>query len=139
MTVPKKSLVLTAVFVILVVFFAFSLISLSWIIIIVIRTKLRKCLKDIPNCCKLHIVFKSQSKLGNAFSFKDHIPKEITSGVVYKFQCGLCNESYYSECVRHLDVRIGDHTGISPWPKKDVEPKGTAFSDHLLLCNNHHF
>ena len=75
------------------------------------RTKLRKSLKGILNCCRLQIVFKSQNKLTKAFRFKDRIPKELTSGVVYKFQCGLCNESYYGECVRHLNVRIGEHVG----------------------------
>ena len=50
------------------------------------RTKLRKSLKGILNYCKLQILFKSQNKLVNAFRFKDPIPKEITSGVVYKFQ-----------------------------------------------------
>ena len=49
------------------------------------RTKLRKSQKGILNCCKLQIVFKSQNKLAKAFRFKDRIPKELTSGVVYKF------------------------------------------------------
>ena len=84
------------------------------------RTKLRKSLKGILNCCKLQIVFKSQNKLAKAFRFKDRIPKKLTSGVVYKFQCGLCNQSYYGECVRHLNVR---HIGISPLNRKKVEPK----------------
>ena len=98
------------------------------------RTKLRKSLKDILNCCKLQIVFKSQNKLAKAFRFKDRIPKELTSGVIYKFQCGLCNESYYGECIRHLNVRIGEHIGISLLTKKKVKPKGRAVSNHLLLC-----
>ena len=46
------------------------------------RNKLRKSLKDILNCCKLQIVFKSQNKLAKPFRFKDRIPKELTSGVV---------------------------------------------------------
>ena len=71
------------------------------------RTKLRQSPKGILDCSKLQIVFKSQNKLAKAFRFKDRIPKELTSGVVYKFQCGLYNESYYGECVRHLNVRIG--------------------------------
>ena len=66
------------------------------------RTKLRKSLKGILDCCKLQIVFKSPNKLANAFRFKDHITKELTSGVVYTFQCGLFNESYYGECRRNL-------------------------------------
>ena len=41
------------------------------------RTKLRKSLKDILNCCKLQIVFKSQNKLAKTFRFKDRIPKEL--------------------------------------------------------------
>ena len=100
------------------------------------RTKLRKSLKGILNCCKLQIAFKSQNKLAKAFHFKDRIPKELTSGVVYKFQCGLCNEPYYGECVRHFNVRIGEHIGISPLARKKVKPKGSAASDHLLLCNH---
>ena len=43
-----------------------------------------------------------------------NFPQIFTSGVIYKFQCGLCSESYYGECVRHLVVRSGEHTGISP-------------------------
>ena len=101
-----------------------------------IRTKLRKSLKGILNCCKLQIVFKSQNKLAKAFHLKDRIPKELTSGVVYKFQCVFCNESYYGECVRHLNVRIGEHIRISPLTKKKVKPKVSAVSDHLLLCSN---
>ena len=36
------------------------------------------------------------------------------AGVVYKFQFGLCNEPCYRERVRHLAVRSGEHTSISP-------------------------
>ena len=68
--------------------------------------------------------------------FKDRIPKELTSGVIYKCQCGLWNEFYYGQCVRNLNLRIGEHIGISPLTKKKVKPKGSAISDHLLLCNN---
>ena len=58
------------------------------------RTKLKKSLKHILNCYKLQIVVKNKTRLGNHFHFKDQIPKDLTSAVVYKFQCGLCNESY---------------------------------------------
>ena len=121
-TVPKKTLFL--------VFPYLGPLSLQT------RTKLRKSLKGILNCRKLQIVFKSENKLAKTFRFKDRIPKELTSGVVYKFQCGPCNESYYGECVRQLNVRIGEHIGISPLTRKKVEPKGSAASDHLLLCNH---
>ena len=97
-TVPKKTLVLVLPYL--------GPLSLQT------KTKLRKSLKGILNCCKLQIVFKSQNKLAKAFRFKDRILKELTSGVVFKFQCGLCNESYYGKCVRLLNVRIGEHIEI---------------------------
>ena len=62
------------------------------------RTKLKKSLKNILNCCKLQIVFQNKTRLGSNFHFKDQIPKDLASGVVYKFHCGLCSESYYGEC-----------------------------------------
>ena len=84
------------------------------------RTKLKKSLKNILNCCKLKIVFKNKTRLSNNFHFKDRIPNDLTSGVVHKFECGLCNESYYGECVRQLNVRTGEHIGISPFTENKL-------------------
>ena len=77
--------------------------------------KLKKSLKSIFKYCKVQIVFKNKTIIGNNFHFKNRIPNNLTSGVA-----GLCNESYYVsvECVRHLNVRIGKHIDISPLPKK---------------------
>ena len=81
-------------------------------------------------------MFKNKTRLGNNFHFKDQIPKDLTSGVVYKFQCGLCNESYYAECMRHFNIRIGENIGILPLTRKQVKPKNSSVADHLLLCNH---
>ena len=64
------------------------------------------------------MVFKSNTKLINVFHFKDRIPKYLTYDTIFKFQYELCNESYYDECVRHLNVRIREHIGISLPTKK---------------------
>ena len=84
----------------------------------------------------MQVVFKNKTRLGNNFHFKDQIPNDLTCGVVYKFQCGLCNESCYGECVKHLDVRIGEHIVISPLTKKQVKPKSSSVGDHLLFCDH---
>ena len=100
------------------------------------RTKLQQALKAVLNCCKLEIVFKLQTKLSNSFRFKDPIPKDLISGVVYKFQCALCNESYYGESIRYLDIRSGKHIGVSPLTGKKVKPvNDSAARDHLHHCN----
>ena len=49
------------------------------------RTKLQQALKDVLNCCKLEIVFKCQTNLSISFRYKEPIPKELMSGVIYKF------------------------------------------------------
>ena len=68
--------------------------------------------------------------------FIDPVPQILTSGVVYKFQCGLCNNSYYREYGRHLAVKSGEHIGISPLTNKRVEHrKNSAVCHHLLNCN----
>ena len=56
------------------------------------RTKLKKLLKNILNCGKVQIVFRNNIRLGNNFHFKNRYPNDLTSGVVYKFQCGLCSD-----------------------------------------------
>ena len=38
--------------------------------------------------------------------------------------------------MRHLNLRIGEHIRILPLTMKKVKPKGSAVSDHLLLCNH---
>ena len=87
------------------------------------------------NYCNLQVVFESKTRLGNTYLFKDQIPKNLTSGVVYKFQCGLRNECYYGECVRHLNVRIGEHIGLSPLTKTNVKPKNSSLDDEYPLIS----
>ena len=100
------------------------------------RTKLQQALNGVLNCWKLEIAFKCQTTLSNSFRFKDPIPKDLIHGVVYKFQCGLCNESYYGESIRHLDIRCGEHIGVSRLTGKKVKPiNNSAVRDHLLHCN----
>ena len=60
----------------------------------------------------------------------------IQTSVIYKFQCGLWNQSYYGECVRHFNVRIGGCIVISPLTKKQVKPKNNSVVNHLPFCNH---
>ena len=70
------------------------------------------------------------------YCFKDQIPKDLISCVIYKFQYGLCNEPYYGKCVRHVNIRIGEHIGISSLTKKQSKPKNNSVVNHLLFCNH---
>ena len=71
-----------------------------------------------------------------AFRHKDPIPKDFISCAVYKFQCDFCNESYYGESIKHLNIRSGEHISVSHLTGKNVKPSNnSAICDHLLHCN----
>ena len=89
------------------------------------RAKLKKSLKSILKYCQVKVLFKNNPRLGNSFYLKDWIPNNITCGAGYKF-----------ESVRHLNVRTGKQTDISPLPKKQVKPKNRSAASHSLFCNH---
>ena len=70
------------------------------------RIKLKKSLKNVLSCCKLQILFKNKTRLGNTFHFKDRFLKDVTPGAVYKFQCGLCSAFYYGQVMRYFNERV---------------------------------
>ena len=47
-------------------------------------------MKNILNHCKLQVIFKNDRKLSNMFKFKDRVPYNLVSGVVYEYTCGRC-------------------------------------------------
>ena len=65
--------------------------------------------------------------------FKDVVTKELRSHLVYTFSCSSCNATYYGKTERHLNVRSGEHIGLSPLTGNRVACKPSAISDHLLL------
>ena len=62
-----------------------------------LRTRLQSSInKNLP-FCKIKVIFKSATRLSNFFRFKDKVPFNLRSHVVYKFSCGRCNATYYGE------------------------------------------
>ena len=68
--------------------------------------------------------------LQSIFKFNDD-EKLSTSITISKSQLVIMDE-----CIRHLNVRIGEHISISPLTRKQVNPKNNSVADHLLLCNH---
>ena len=69
------------------------------------------------------------------FCFKDNIPKELQSHIVYQIFVRNCNITYYGKTECHLNVRSSEHIGISHLTGKRVESEPSAVSDYLLLHN----
>ena len=53
--------------------------------------------------------FLIHSKLQFFFSYKDPIPDDLKSFLVYKFICASCSSSYIGETRRHFKTRIEEH------------------------------
>ena len=103
-----------------------------------IRKKLQKLFNNKLTSCNLKIVFTSPVRVKSFFTFKDKLPKMFFSGLVYKYNCGDCNASYYGKTKRHFKVRICGHLGISHLTRKKVKidnNKLTPIQEHLLCCN----
>ena len=65
------------------------------------------------------------------------MPYCLRSNVLYKNSCGRCNATYYGETCRHLSVRVGELSGVSPLTgKKSKSKKSTAVKDHMLFCDH---
>ena len=101
-----------------------------------IKNKLSKLCKEF---CKenfnIKLVFNS-FKIKNYFSYKDPIPDDLKSFLVYKFTCASCSSSYIGETCRHFKTRIEEHI------KKDnkshifkhLHSTTTCFDSYNSLC-----
>ena len=78
-----------------------------------IRSELSKIAKTYFPCCKIQVMFNSVNRLGSYFRFKDRVPLNARSLVLYKFKCSSCNSAYAGKTKRHFLVRTCEHLGIS--------------------------
>ena len=87
--------------------------------------------------CNTRFVFQTKSKISNFFTFKDKTPSFFRSGIVYKFQCGSCNATYYGRTKPHFKVRMCEHLEISAVTGKRVKgDEDSAIKEHLLFYNH---
>ena len=72
----------------------------------------RKLHKTVSKYCKdglqIKIVFNS-FKIKQYFCYKDRVPTDLKSNLVYKFSCQECGSCYIGETSRHFKTRIDNH------------------------------
>ena len=101
-----------------------------------VRSKIRNAVKGSLNCCKLQTILKSERKFSNMFKFKDCVPCDLVSGVVYEYACGRYNSPYCYETKRYLKVRFGELIRISLFTFKINKPsRESLICDQLLHCD----
>ena len=80
-----------------------------------IRNRLRKHVNKHVSNCKLMVIFRSQRRLKSMFRFKDTIPLQLQSYILYRYTCGVCNNSYVGKTERHCHIRWCEHLKIQPF------------------------
>ena len=78
-----------------------------------IRKRLSKIVATHYPQCKLNVIFNSNNRLRNFFSFKDKLPIRCRSHILYRYTCDGCNAIYIGKTRRHYLVRVFEHLGIS--------------------------
>ena len=59
---------------------------------------------------------------------------ELRKATLYRLTiCGRWNATYNGKTCRHLNIRIGEHSGVSPESKTKTT---TAIKDHMLFHNH---
>ena len=58
------------------------------------RNSLILCLKNSFNHVNFRIVLSNPYKIGSFFKFKDKIPSDVQSRVIYEYKCSSCNARY---------------------------------------------
>ena len=91
----------------------------------------RLCSSAFPHL-QIRFVLCPAQRLSYFFSFKDKIPKNLKSCVMYHFKCRCCSASYEGQKVSHLHTRVSEHLGISALTSKESSnPKLIGILQHL--------
>ena len=103
-----------------------------------IKNKLSKLCKKF---CKENFNIKLVSnsfKIKNYFAYKNPVPNDLKSFLVYKFTCGSCIYSYIGKTCRHFKTRIEEHIKKDKKSHifKHLHSFETCFNLYNSLCFN---
>ena len=84
------------------------------------------------SCMRLSYDMKSNC----SFSYKEPIPNDLKSFLVYKFACASCSSSYIAKTCRHSKTRIEEHIKMYNRSHifKHLHSTATCFDSYSSLC-----
>ena len=81
---------------------------------------------------KFHIIFSNQFSIASFFKYKDRVPNQLRSDIVYQYKCPECPRTYVGESARHLYTRVAEHRGVSPRTGLPVSNPKSNIYQHFL-------
>ena len=104
-----------------------------------IRRNLRKLLTPCYPQIDFRFIFTNQNTLKNLFPYKDRIPDNLQSNVIYQYDCVRCNTdvSYIGQTTCNLAKRIAEHQGISERTGSErSSPPASSIREHCQKVHN---
>ena len=104
-----------------------------------IKKSLVNIFKSTAPHLKLNVIFVSNIRLKNCFSFKDRISDDLQSLILYMYTCDSCKAVYPGKSKRHYKVRLNEHLWLSyktEKPYKYVASTATAVRRHCHDSNH---
>ena len=97
-----------------------------------IQRRLKKIFREFIPTGKINIIYKTQRKLSNVLKFKDAVPSDLDSHIIYQFKCPSCNAGYIGETRVYHKVRNSQHLGISQYTGKPLSGNlPTSVTTHI--------
>ena len=72
------------------------------------QSKVNKLSNELCKATKIKLIF-SVCKIKSCLPTKSKAPSSLLSGVVYRYICPICGDSYIGETTRHFEVRRNEH------------------------------
>ena len=103
-----------------------------------IQKRIKSVFQKILPSGKINIAFKTQLRMSHFFKFKDIVPSDLVSHIIYHYKCSSCNAGYIGETSVHSKVRWCQHLGVSCFTGAPVVSNITAILEHLKRkkCNS---
>ena len=101
-----------------------------------IHTRIKSLMKSKLPYYYLWFAFRTKCKINNFCISKDRIPLFLRSTILYKFQGGGCNATYYQKPRYHFKMGLHENLGISAFTGKWVDDSETK--QHFLFCSKLH-
>ena len=102
-----------------------------------IKKELRRICTEFYPQINLKIIFSNSFSIESLLKFKDQIPVDLLSNIVYLFKCSQCEASYVGETTRFLHTRVADHKGISSRTARPLtQPSNSRIRNHAEETNH---
>ena len=96
-----------------------------------IKKKIIKLVREFYPQVSLRVIYTARNTIGSFFKYKDKLPDDLRSSIVYLYKCDSCNASYIGKSERHYRTRKAEHEGRSVRTGNLLsKPPHSAIRDH---------